>query len=425
MTHLEIYKPITNFAASSYVEAAEFIRKKIEGNIAKLRLIEDKHSQLQTTFDIFHPNITFTIDGFSFDKEAQRFTYSNDLHIKNNGNIVSFYPVGNALEARSENVLFLERPEDGATYLDNSFLNKNIGSHKVYWRYVKQSILDLMNGGYILDPDDIPSFGIVNSKYWRKVEEHFPALNASASDINNNNTIVNKFVAELLYNNRQDLDVYINANAIQGDSFYFKRGAVSLFNAVSLQALSLFATDSFIVEEDTPVTTSYASGNLLLKDLSNAKTFMVPEKPLEDRGSKELISKNNLYNKLSKRMNASTQSIDDDFTIESSYGDMAISFRYLQNMLHEYVSEFYMEQLKMFAGGYSGGGPLGELIAEIDKLIREIESSYVIMDVCAVMPIDSKDESCEYDCDSPEEVEAKLMVTKQRLIAQISCDFLC
>jgi len=423
----ENYNPIFGFGVNEYIASVEYIRDRIENDMLLLGEIEGIHSSLQTQFDIFHPNISFTVAGFVFDPITKFFTAESQININNNRQVVEYTPLWGSTNIGPDSVLMSERVEDGISYLKDMFLEKDIAHHNVYWLYKKDSIDSILNEGYEWQQGDIPNFTTMNNLYWRKINEFFPKLYVSGADINNSATVVTKYVSELALNNKSILQVKANSKTVKGDTFYADSNALFVFNSVSIIGGALYASSGFLTEERSPLEKTYASKNILLKTLSNAQSLNIKNKEYSDRGADEVVTVDNVTEVGDGLLPVDSSSLPLTFSVEQSLGREAVSFRQVYNLLYEAATSYYIEQLKLFTDGYSGGGALGELIKEIEELIDEMRSAYAILTECASAPLNNiNEEGCVWQCPA-EDIHNKghLMVTKQRLLMHIACDMSC
>jgi len=419
------YGAILDFDPLSYRGALEYFDSKRANAYAGLEIIETVYSGVQEVFDIFHPNITFQVGQFEFNKESYSIDLGNSISLLMNNTSSTFESSGDPKPVHEKTVLLADRVLDAKEYFDTVFLSRDSSDHTVYWLYDMTSTdLQFITGHIFNDSDILPS-SVTEVLFYKKRNEAFNDLFVLSHDVTNQESVVYKGMLETEFNNTADYEVQCNALNLTGQTVYSKDGDINFTNTMALSTRIASFSNSYIHFDMSPVSTDYASLIFISKDLSNASSFMVVDSVHADRSLKEVISLSNFNEVLSDILEIDAEFIDDSYKINVSSGGNALNFSKFYSLLAVKLNSFYADQLKLFLDGYTNSGALGELLKYIIDKIESLKNKFVAVDECVALPINNIDEGCNIPCDQIYLDEPKLMVSKQKLKSMIRCSLNC
>ena len=419
------YGAILDYNPKYFKSAMEYFNGE-NHNLAEIfQKIEEKHLGIQDSFDIFHPNITFRIGSYLFNKDTYTLEITRNISLRGNNTVFSFGKTKINSVSTDLTVLHSLEPEKGIGYLDKIFLSKTKNSHEVNWLYDLSADGFQFEQGHVFDAFNILPYLVASSIFYKKVDEYFDDLYVSAHNITDNRSIVNKVTSEREINNRSSPTVTCDTNSAIGDSFHINDSELNLSLAVAMTSKLFAFTKAYIFTDMSPVSFDYMEENFLLKNLSNAYSFYIMEEEYLDREEEELVSITNFGYKREDILPSSTEFLDDSYYVEISGGSNALTFKQLFFILSEKLSAFYAQQLKLFLNGYVNDGVLGELIKYILDKIAELKSKFVFNDECEKLPLNNIDEGCLIECNTLTLDEPHLMVSKQKLKAIVRCSLSC
>ena len=419
------YGAILGYDPKWIIESVNFFEKEREDTLNTLKDIEEKQKLVQHSFDIFNPNITFSVGPYQFDKESYSVDLLGNFGIIGNSFSFRFLSGESTATLQNESVMHIENVQRSVSYMDIYFLSKERFTNNVTWIYDLSG--EAFQGTTIdsLNPYDILPFSIASSIFYKKVEEHFEELLVKSHDITSTTGLISKEVAIREFNLRVSDTVECSPLRILGANIQIYNNEIFTENTIALYADTFTFKNSYIFTEKSPVNYEYMVSNFMLSNLSNITRLIISEKPMNERLGKEIITSNNFDELKVDILPKDTESIDDSFKVFRSGGNNALTFRTLHMILTEKLSQFYALQLKLFLTGYDGSGPLGELIKFIEAKIKELQSKYVFNDECKKTPLNNIDEGCDIECGRIALDEPHLMVTKQKLKALVRCSLSC
>lgn len=391
-----------------------------------LREIEIKQSEVQQEFDIFNPNIDFSIGKYEFNKEDYSLNITDNISLVGNNLPFSFLSADTNNGTYYDNtVVHIDKVSESTSYTDKFFLPRDIFTHDVVWLYDLSSEDLLFDETHVFNDFDILPYRYASAIFYKKVEEEFQELHVLSHDTGNSNSVVNKEVAVRELNQRANPVVECVPDNIIGTSIQIYRDEVFFTDPVSINVGFFSFSNKYVYQDSSPASEDYMSRSFLKVNLSNTDKFIIIDSPFQDREALELISNINFNEVTEDLLSIDAESIDDGYALKSSGGGNALNFKTLHMILTEKLSEFYAIQLKLFLDGYDGSGALGELIKFIQDKIQEMKDKYVFSDECKLTPLDNIDEGCNMDCATIALDEPHLMVTKQKLKALVRCSLTC
>ena len=420
------YGAILSYSPKWIMSASNYFFSENTDLINILSDIEDKQKLIQQKFDIFNPNIDFSIGEYVFNKEGYVLTIGDNISLIGNNLPFLFLPPSGDVGVYYDNtVAHIDRAEESTTYTDEFFLSRDVFTHNVTWLYDTSSAGLAFPEGHMFNPSDILPYTYASSIFYRKVEENFSELLILSHDTGKDKSIVSKEIAVRELNGRYSSAVECNPDNIIGSSIQIYGDDVFLSESIDMNIGFFSFFNDYIYTDKSPIGYDYMDSNFLKIDLSNTDKFIILEQPISDRDSHEIISDTNFSEITEYLLPLATEEIDDSYAIFRSGGRNALNFKMLHMILTEKLSQFYAVQLKLFLDGYDGAGALGELIKYIQDKIKELQDKYIFNDECKLTPLDNVDEGCNMECANIALDEPKLMVTKQKLKAIIRCSMTC
>ncbi len=420
------YGAILNNNSEYFRKSTEYLVNERDECINILQKVEEKQLEVQQEFDIFNPNITFMIGEYLFNKETYSLNITANIDlIGNNISFIFLKESSSSLSYYGNSVSHIDNIAETTSYIDSYFLTKKSSTHEVLWLYDIGAESMQIEEGHTFQEYDILPFTFAYSIFYRKVEEYFPELHVMSHDITKAASIVSKEISIRELNKRSSNSlVCVPTNSV-GESFQIYDNYIYVENDISIYTNYFSFSSLYIFTDNSPANYEYMHANFMLRNLSNIDKFIVIESELLNIEDLEIISEFNFSEIKSLLLPIDSEYIDDSYYIENSGGANAVTFKHLHYILTDKLSKFYALQLKLFLGGYTGTGPLGELIEYIKNKIKEIMSKYVYNDECDSIPLNNIDEGCIIECDNLFLDEAHLMVTKQKLKAVLRCALTC
>jgi hypothetical protein len=319
-------------------------------------------------------------------------------------------------------VLSTSNPERGVQYLSEYYLNREDNSYKVSWMYTVDTTL-VTDDYDTLSGIDIPSYNAVRSTFFQKRFETFPEIYSIGSYQNSDN-VFTKWTGETYFNNKSNSTVVCRTNIIKGDTFSYDNGLFETSSEPFYKVQSIIFSDNFEFGGKTPVSNFYAEETYAYSSISNVTKFIVRVAPFSDRNDKEIISIDNILERMSLLYDIDEDMLYDSFKVKVSSGREAITFKSLLEILIGFLNTFYVEKMKMFLSNYDDFSPIADMISYISDEIENLKSNYIRSDECSI-PIANIDEGCAIPCNGIHLEEPHLMVTKQKLKSIVRCALMC
>ncbi len=416
------YGEIIGFSPDRMIKALDYFKEAEEAFIERMSKVEAIHIRIQEDFDILHPNISFFINSYEFDKDRSLIYIDDSILLSANGFNIEASGNNIDVDIYDNTVVPLDSIEKSIPYFESLFLDRSVKNHTVFWTYDLESpsiFTDLMHYEGI----DIVPIGAISADFYLKVEESFGHISSIGSKSGERN-IVTKKICETFFNNLSNSNIYCNTNTILGNTFALNENSLYLQEEIFAISDKIIFSSSFVFQQNSPVSTEYAEANFAKKNLSNITKLQLTECDIGDRGDNELVSNLNMAEVMDSLFNITDSIIDDSFKIEISGANNAASFKSLLQTCTTFLNSFYTDKLRMFLSNYSDFGALSEMLDFLQKSINDLGKSFVKNDECEI-PLSIKDEGCDIPCDNIYFDEPNLMVTKQKLKAILICSLKC
>ncbi len=417
------YGPILNFDKKAIEESILYFKKHEDFFISSVVEVSNKYDKVQHDFDIFHPNVSFTVIKYPFEKDTLSIQANASISMNPNGGIVNALEDESRDESIAENtVVTLSNVERGVPFLSSLFLSKGANSHLVYWLYDTSSD-SIPNDINNYSSDDILPFSVLSGSYYAKRLEFFEEI-FSAGSSSGNSSIFTKYTGETFFNNLLNDNIYCSTENLSGDSISVSGLVLSFSNPIQISASYMIFETGHVFTDKSPASSKYGNDFFALKTLENVNYFMLREVDMVGREDEELITKTNFMNVSSILYDKTREYIDDNFKVEVSRDNDAATFKSIVQSLTAFLNSFYTDKIKLFLSNYVDFGAISELIEYIQGKIEELKSKFVENDECNI-PLNSIDEGCAIDCEDIHLEEDNLMVTKQKLKSIIRCALMC
>ena len=315
------YGAVVNFDPKAMESVLEYFISKKDSFYDVLEEIEYKHSLLQTDFDIFHPNITFQIGSYIFDKEEYYVDLGSNIELLVNDTLSNFESSGISREVDDRTVLASSRIADGKIYLDNIFLTRDSLKHTVYWYYDLDSPDLQFNADTIFNDYDILPVTSIAARFYMKMYETFSDLRILGHDATNEMSVMNKTTLEREYNNIQDVTVICNPVVTTGDTISVENDSFIFINKCAISSNTITFPESYSLSDMSPVPTDYGYNNFGRSDLTNFSSFTIIDNTYQERMIKEVVSLSNVIDSTIDTLEKDTTSIDDAYKISISGGE--------------------------------------------------------------------------------------------------------
>ncbi len=406
-------------ASLSFGDSREYV-------LGVLSEIEKKQEEVQVLFDIFNPNISFYIGEYPFNKETFTLDVNTEMAIHGNNLYFNLGINDDSIPNFGDSsVVPVDFVINSTEYLNFHFLNKDTFTNEVIWLYDISSPELTFDADHVFSDDDILPYTYASRLFYKKVDEYFDKLIVLSHDTTSDSSVITKDVSLREFNYRGDATVECYPSRIIGDSVQIYDSSVYISSDVQIVILSSIFKNGYIFEFDSPMDFDFATNEFMLKDLSNADRFVVPEVVIDVLEDTDIITVSNFSDIKSDILEIETTEVGDQFTVYRSGGANALTFRALHSMLLDKLGQFYAVQLKLFLSGYEGNGALGELIRYIEDKIAELKEKFVVNDECDLRALNNIDEGCNIDCGRITLDEPNLIVTKQKLKSIVRCSLTC
>ena len=415
------YGAILNFDPSQMKKALDYFAKNSDSFIAEMSEIEEKYRTVQHTFDILHPNITFTIMGGKVDKDTLGVSFDNAISIVANGNQVhaeAHSAAGTAISRDS--VVTIDSAGSAKDYLSGHFISRDTRNKRVSWMYNRSSLpVDISD----YNVSDYVPFSVLSTEYYRKIGEEFHELHSLFVGAESE-AVFTVAIGKRFFNEKQSQAIACNTKVVSGESVTIDDKSISFGLDVRISTNEMVADSTFQIRPLSPVALPYAKNTFATRTLGNAQSLSVREEPIGSRLDDEVVSQANIHTIVSWLYGVGTTEIDDNLKVEVSRETDAASFKSIFNSLTKFLNSFYGDRLKLFLEDYTDYGPLSDAIKYIEEQLRNIEGKYVSVDECAI-PLKFGDSGCKISCDNIHLDEANLMVSKQKLKSVVICSLMC
>lgn len=419
------YPYIINLESESFKKASNYFIEKYLKNIAIFTEIEAKSLEIQELFNINHPNLSFGLKNATYSKENKTLSFAQGDSIKlSSVDCINQYKLKENPFYEEESLILIEHREDALEFIKNDYLLKSIKEHEVAWFYKRKQSIHKDD----FFQTEIPSNEYVNYMFFRRQNETF--FQIINTDLSEDKRSINTLkMAHSLSNLKSELIVNCIPSVVESNEYVLDELHLSLQDAlgVRLDTNILSFKESYDFTQNSPFSVKFGDTFLIKRDLSNAKRIVLTaETSFAEKLNKEIITTENAILMQDTFLKKDTEYIEDAFTVDVSSGDLAISYRYLSDIIVRRIASYLSSQLRLFIDGYSIGGSLSELIKfTLDKIL-ELESQYVKNDECSLSrTINNIDESCKLDCLTIEFKQTNKMITKQRLKSQLLCALSC
>jgi hypothetical protein len=416
------YGEIIDFNSSSMIDALSFFYAQESSAVSYMQSIEEKHSRLQESFDIMHPNITVLISGYLFNKETWTIESNTSLVLYPEGSSVEATEVHPSEVGEKNRVVHVENIGVSTEYLGTFFLDRDVKMHNVAWMYSLPSSI-LVQEWEDFDENIFPSYDIVDNSFYKKRFETFSDI-FSIGSLSSQDNAMTKGIGVRFFNPVESSLVVCMTKRIIADSFSYIDYVLKSVNVSTYRCRRISFESSFQYKLLSPISYAYSESTYAYNTLSNVSEFNVRVAAFSDRADKEVISASNILERMDLLYDKTTTLLFDSFKVEVSKENDAATFKSIMHSLIDFLNSFYVDQLRLFLSNYIDFGPLSDMISYIEARIKELNDKYVKNTECDI-PLNNIDEGCNIPCDNIHLEEPHLMVTKQKLKAIVKCSLVC
>ncbi len=416
---------IVDMRASSFFGAADYFFKKYDQNIAVIKRIEDRYLSLPSEFSADHPNVTVTVGEATYDKIAKMLIFKGEKELGVNiSEFGAIYTTDSQTISSDESLVFVDNVLATLPLLSSDYLFKAETYHEVSWFYAPKA--NIAESSFM--SSDVPSYQYARLMYHRKIDENFFSLVDSSLEYTSEN-VATKSRLEIDANHVSSEVLVCNPSSAIGDNYRVDGIGLTINEDIypSFRIAKVTFHDSYIFLENRPFTFEYGDSLFVRANLDNITSFMLSTAlSFSDTPTNGVITKDETEAFRRTFLDRDTLGISDEYSIDVSGGKLAVTYRYLADMISRKIASYFSTQMKLFLGDYSDGGALSELVKYILDKIAELESKFLKNDECAKSrPIRNIDEGCNIDCLTLSFGKTRRMITKQRLKAHIYCALNC
>jgi len=410
-----------------YINTAKalwFFCEKESYILSLLSSIETIESSVQTEFDISHPNITTLIAGYEYSNDTSSIDTGIDINLIANSGFVftGILDTDDTVEVYDDDIVVVEFVDRYTGYLSKKFASKSSKEYTVSWTYriPFESKIDYYD---MYSDDDIPPYDVVSSTFYEKRLENFYRIYSRYSSEKLENAFT-KYIGVSFFNERLSDKILCNTSVVVGDSLFVDNGTVNTSNSPIFKTNTIVFSDEYTFDSFSPISTAFSESVYALNTLSNVVSFFVSQIDIEARGQYEVVSIDNIDKVMSDLYNINDDTIYDNFKVDVSRGDEAVTFKALYSMCLEAINTFYNDKISIFLQNYDNAGPIFDMIAYIDSEIKNLTNNFVRSDECEI-PLESSSQGCKIDCNNIHLDDSHEMVTKQKLKSIVTCLMKC